>query len=91
MFKCLFDCFQQETYITQAGPAGGGPFHVRSIPLAKRATFSAPPPTPSPSCPISLLNVFVCIDFCAFSELKNTIETQVNELKSQIESKCVMQ
>lgn len=24
-------------------------------------------------------------------ELKNTIETQVNELKSQIESKCVMQ
>ncbi|KYB25170.1 Complexin-like Protein [Tribolium castaneum] len=26
-----------------------------------------------------------------FSELKNTIETQVNELKSQIESKCVMQ
>lgn len=28
--------------------------------------------------------------FC-ISELKNTIETQVNELKSQIESKCVMQ
>ncbi|KAJ3625934.1 hypothetical protein MTP99_016466 [Tenebrio molitor] len=26
-----------------------------------------------------------------FTKLKNTIETQVNELKSQIESKCVMQ
>lgn len=25
------------------------------------------------------------------SELKNTIETQVIELKSQLESKCVMQ
>ncbi|XP_073963500.1 synaptic transmission protein complexin [Choristoneura fumiferana] len=26
-----------------------------------------------------------------FTKLKNTIETQVNELKSQIESKCVLQ
>jgi len=26
-----------------------------------------------------------------FTELKNTIETQVNELKSQIESKCSLQ
>lgn len=30
--------------------------------------------------------LFICV-----SELKNTIESQVNELKSQIESKCVMQ
>ncbi|XP_065155299.1 complexin isoform X3 [Atheta coriaria] len=26
-----------------------------------------------------------------FTKLKNTIETQVNEIKTQIESKCVMQ
>ncbi|XP_026475075.1 complexin isoform X3 [Ctenocephalides felis] len=26
-----------------------------------------------------------------FTKLKNSIETQVNEIKSQIESKCVMQ
>jgi len=27
----------------------------------------------------------------SFTELKNQIETQVNELKTQIEGKCVMQ
>ena len=29
--------------------------------------------------------------FLPFTELKNSIETQVNEIKTQIESKCVMQ
>ncbi|XP_049956283.1 complexin isoform X1 [Schistocerca serialis cubense] len=30
-------------------------------------------------------------DFTSKTELKNTIESQVNEIKSQIESKCVLQ
>lgn len=37
------------------------------------------------------LFIAVSITQFLFTELKNQIETQVNELKTQIEGKCVMQ
>lgn len=42
-------------------------------------------------CHSPIQTVYLTYTFLFISELKNTIETQVNELKSQIESKCVMQ
>lgn len=37
------------------------------------------------------MNIDRLIEIYLWVELKNTLETQVNEWKSQIESKCVIQ